>query len=192
MTIHSKRLDLILLTPAFIRAVLAHDMTTAEQLLGAKLPMDWTDCERLLILRLNQLEADPSLQPWLLRAMVRRTDRTMVGRISFHEAPDPEHYREIAPGAAEIGFEVFEPFRRQGYAHEASRALMQWANCEHRVSRFVVTIAPDNAASQALAAKLGFVRIGSHIDEIDGPEDILEFRVQATTAFELDNASGAT
>jgi RimJ/RimL family protein N-acetyltransferase len=182
MTIHSERLDLILLTPEFMRAILAHDMTTAEHLLGAKLPADWTDCERLLMLRLNQLEADPSLQPWLLRSMVRRSDRTMVGRIGFHETPGPEHYREIAPGAAEFGFEVFEPFRRQGYAHEASQALMQWANCEHGVSRFVVTIAPENAASQALAAKLGFVRIGSHIDEFDGLEDILELQMSSRTA----------
>lgn len=179
MVIHSDRLDLIPLTPDFMRAILRHDLGEVEHLLGSPLPADWTDCERLLSLRLGQLEADPSLQPWLLRAIVRRSDRIMVGHIGFHEAPGPEHYRDISPGAAEFGFEVFEPFRRQGFAREAALALMQWASQSHGVTKFVVTIEPDNEPSQALAAKLGFVRIGSHIDEIDGVEDILERRVLA-------------
>jgi RimJ/RimL family protein N-acetyltransferase len=58
-----------------------------------------------------------------------------------------------------------------------AEALMQWAHQVHGVTRFVVTIRPDNAPSQALAAGLGFVRIGSHIDEVDGLEDILEHRL---------------
>jgi hypothetical protein len=32
-------------------------------------------------------------------------------------------------------------------------------------------------ASRGLAAKLGFVRIGEHIDEVDGLEDMYEGRV---------------
>lgn len=40
-----------------------------------------------------------------------------------------------------------------------------------------MTIRPDNRPSQALTAQLGFVRIGSHIDDVDGLEDILEYRV---------------
>ncbi len=182
MTIHSERLDLILLPPECMRAILARDTIEAERLLGAKVPADWSAAERLLTLRLAQIEADPSVQPWLLRAMVRRSDRVMVGRIGFHEAPGPPHYHEISPGAAEFGFEVFEPFRRQGFAREASLALMQWAVETHGVTRFVLTIRPDNLPSQALAAQLGFTRIGEHIDEIDGLEEILELRVGHKTA----------
>ena len=54
---------------------------------------------------------------------------------------------------------------------------MHWAHLAHGVARFVMTIRPDNVPSQALAAGLGFVRIGSHIDEVDGLEDILERRL---------------
>jgi RimJ/RimL family protein N-acetyltransferase len=53
---------------------------------------------------------------------------------------------------------------------------MRWAHQIHGVTRFVLSIRPDNIASQALAAGLGFVRIGSHIDEVDGLEEILEHR----------------
>ncbi len=175
MTINTERLDLIPFSAAFMRASLAHDRAESERLLGVPLPADWPDCPGLLSLRLRQLEEDPALEPWLVRAMVRRSDRVMIGHIGFHEAPGPEHYREISPGAAEFGFEVYEPYHRRGYAREASLALMAWAHREHGVERFVLTIRPDNLPSQSLAASLGFVRIGSHIDEVDGLEDILEY-----------------
>ena len=42
-------------------------------------------------------------------------------------------------------------------------------------------VAPGNTASQNLAAQLGFKRIGSHMDEIDGEEDVLERVVDADT-----------
>ncbi|MGD9634428.1 MAG: GNAT family N-acetyltransferase [Pirellulales bacterium] len=175
LTIGSERLDLVPLGAAFIRASLAGNLRGAERLLGVPLPDGWPDCRELLALRLSQIEADSSLEHWLLRAMVLRAERVVVGFIGFHEAPGPEHYREIAPGAAEFGFRVYEPYRRRGFAHEASLALMEWAHRQHGVERFVLTISPTNAPSQALAAKLGFVRIGSHIDDVDGPEDILEY-----------------
>jgi ribosomal-protein-alanine N-acetyltransferase len=182
MTIHSERLDLKLLTTEFMLAVLHRDLTEAERLLGVPLLADWSDCERLLALRLAQIEADPAVQQWLLRAMVRRSDRVMVGRIGFHEALGPAHLQEISPGATEFGFEGFERFRRRGFAREAALALMQWARQTHDVRRFVLTIRPDNLPSQALAAQLGFTRIGEHIDEIDGLEDILQLWVETQTA----------
>jgi RimJ/RimL family protein N-acetyltransferase len=176
----SDRLDLIPMTPAFMRASLNHNIHEAEQHLQLSLPEGWPE-ERadLLSLRLKQLEDDPALQPWLLRAMALRGSGIMVGHIGFHTAPGADYLRPFSPGAAEFGFSVFPFFRRQGYAREASVALMRWARQAHNVRSFVMTIRPDNLASQALAAQLGFVRIASHIDEVDGLEDILEYRVSS-------------
>ncbi len=175
-TIHSERLDLVPLTPAFLRAMLEHDLAGAERILGVPLPDGLLDSTDVMALRLEQLEADPSLQPWLLRALVLRDRQVMVGYIGFHTAPGAEYLQPYAPGGVEFGFTVYAPFLRQGYAREASKALMHWAHLAHGVARFVMTIRPDNVPSQALAAGLGFVRIGSHIDEVDGLEDILERR----------------
>lgn len=69
---------------------------------------------------------------------------------------------------------MFEEYRRQGFAYEAAGALMNWARTEHGVKRFVVSISPENTPSLALAAKFGFRKIGSHIDEVDGLEEIFE------------------
>lgn len=173
MTLQSQRLDLIPMTPAFLRASLAGDLREAEEQIRATLPADWPCIRDVLLLRLQQLEADPTLQPWLLRAISLRECRTIIGYIGFHSAPGPEYLRLWSPDAVEFGFAIFPAHRRQGYAAEASRALMQWAHHVHGVTRFVMTIDPNNLPSQNLAASLGFKRIGSHVDEEDGIEDVL-------------------
>ena len=172
-TIHSERLNLVPLTPVFLRAVLEHDLAEAGRILGVPIPEDLLEITDAISLWLPRLEVDPTLQPWLARAMVHREGGVMVGHIGFHAAPGAENLRPHAPGGVEMGFTVFPPFLRQGYAREAAKALMGWAHQVHGVASFVLSIRPDNAASQALAAGLGFVRVGSHIDDVDGLEDIL-------------------
>lgn len=176
--ISTPRLDLIPMTPAFLRASLEGDLATAARTAGIALPESWPDNRYVLELRLSQLESDPALQPWLLRAMSLRDSGEMIGHIGFHDAPGAPHLEEWCPGGVEMGFTVFGPHRRRGLALEAAQALMQWAREVHGVSGFVVTISPQNTASQALAARLGFVRVGSHVDEIDGVEDILVRRAR--------------
>jgi len=182
-SIQSNRLELISMTPAFLRASLEGDIRKAEQELRRSVPAGWPGEDAgVLSLRLKQLADEPALQPWLIRAMVLRETATMVGHIGFHTAPDPEYLRPLSPGGVEFGFTVFPAFQRQGFAREAARALMDWAHQTHGVQRFVLSIRPDNLPSQRLAAQLGFLRIGSHIDEIDGLEEILERRVVSDDA----------
>jgi ribosomal-protein-alanine N-acetyltransferase len=178
MTICTERLDLIPMGVEFLRASLARDLVEAERVLGASIPEDWPSIpDWVLSIRLEQLEKDPALEPWLLRAMVLRSPRTMIGDIGFHGPPGEDCLEAVSPGAVEFGFGVFPAFRRQGYAREASVGMMDWARRNHGIPGFIVTVAPGNHASQALAAQLGFVKIGSHEDEVDGTEDILELRV---------------
>lgn len=180
--IASPRLDLEPLTPDFLRASLAGDRALCAAILGAAMPQEWPEpgYRDVLAMRLDQLRADPALQPWLMRAMVDRASRTMVGDIGFHTAPAPEYLRAYSPKAVELGFGVCGPCRRRGYAREAVAAMMQWAHGRHGVTEFIVSIRPDNAASQALVARLGFAKISSHVDEVDGVEDILELRLNDT------------
>jgi RimJ/RimL family protein N-acetyltransferase len=180
MLITSPRLELVPFSLEFMQASLRHDTHACSQILGASVPPAWPepDYRYVLDLRIGQLEADPALQPWLMRAMVDQETRTMVGDIGFHTAPAPEYLQPYSPNAVEFGFSVFPAYRRKGYAREAAKAMMQWAHEQHGITEFIMTIRPDNLPSQALAAQLGFVRIGSHVDEIDGVEDILELRLR--------------
>jgi len=175
--ISTDRLELRSLGPVFLRAILAGDCCEASQVLGATVPEECLGSRDVCRMRLEQLAYNPALQPWLLRAMIRRTDQQMVGHIGFHTGPDAEHLRELAPGGIEFGYTVFAPFRRQGFAREAVTALMQWATTEHGIRRFVVSIRPDNTPSLRLAAQFGFQRVGEHVDEVDGLEHIYRLDV---------------
>lgn len=178
MIIRTERLNLVPMSLEFMRASLEGRLTEAELLLGASLPDGWPDSRHVLEMRIRQLEANPALAPWLLRAVVLRATHAMIGRIGFHDAPGAEYLEPYSPGAAEFGYTIAPEHRRQGYAREGVTALMNWARTEHGVGSFVLCIGPNNVPSQSLAAGLGFRKIGSHLDDIDGEEDILELKME--------------
>lgn len=172
MTIRSARCDLVPMTPAFFDACLAGDRDGAATLLGLRIPDAWWEETSLMRRRRDDLRTDPTVQPFLLRAIGLRAARLMVGHVGFHGPPGMPHLATTAPGGLELGYTVFPSFRRRGLAREAVRALVAWARAVHGVERVVVSIAPTNLASLRLAAQLGFHRVGSHVDPDDGPEDV--------------------
>jgi RimJ/RimL family protein N-acetyltransferase len=170
--IHSPRLELIALSPDFLRASLGGDLETASRLVNLSVPRDWLDAKWLMDIRLPKLLSDPALEPWLLRAIGLRKTRTMVGFIGFHSRPGAEYLKPYAPDGVEFGYTIFPDYRKNGYASEAAQALMEWAAREHGVKRFVVSISPTNEPSLRLARKFGFRKVGSVTDPEDGVEDI--------------------
>lgn len=170
--IYSERLRLISMTPSFLAASLSGNRQAAAEVIGLTVPDEWFDKQRLMDIRLAQLEQDPTLQPLLLRAMALRDEPTMVGHIGFHSGPAPDYLRAYAPQGIEFGYTVYTPFRRQGYASEACAALMAWATAIHHITQFALTTAPDNIPSQRIAQRFGFVKVGEHMDEVDGLEEI--------------------
>lgn len=67
--------------------------------------------------------------------------------------------RELEPGfgdTPETGWALAASAHGKGYATEAMRAVVGWADSQLRTLRTVCMINPDNAASIAVAAKLGY------------------------------------
>jgi RimJ/RimL family protein N-acetyltransferase len=148
---------------AVLDAFIAGDLGRARELTDYKVPDDFPGrVLNVLELRRMQLAADPALAPWSARAIVRRQDRVMVGYINFHGPPGVNDIE--APGAAELGWSVFDAERRRGYATEAARRLMDWARAEHGVRRFISSTTPENAPSLRVHEKLGFSRTGQIVD----------------------------
>lgn len=158
------------MTIPFMRAIVANDVAAAAEELGAEVSEGLPDdLENFLRYRLAQVDVDPSIQPWLGRAMVLTDEaatRRAIGTIGFHGPPDDQ-------GRLEVGYRVEPDYRRLGFARESVAALFDWAASTHGIRRFVASISPTNDASLRLAAGFGFVHTGSHIDDIDGLE--LEF-----------------
>lgn len=96
--------------------------------------------------------------PWGPRSIV--VDGLVSGSIGFFGAPEP-----AADGVpeVEVGYGLVAKVRGRGIA---TRAL-QWAlsNCDREGVRVRASIAPDNAASLAVATRTGFTEIrGSNED----------------------------
>lgn len=135
----------------------------ARELVDYAVPADFPGtAAEVLEIRRVQLAADPARWPWSVRAMVRRDDRVMVGFVNFHGPPGTNDID--ADGAAELGWTVFPEHRRQGYATETARRLMEWARDEHGVRRFISSTTPENAPSLRVHEKLGFRRTGHIVD----------------------------
>jgi RimJ/RimL family protein N-acetyltransferase len=162
--IRTERLELVLLTRAWLQAFA--DGTPLPELGFADPGGFLADSGTLVRWRLQQLEADPGEEPWLLRAIVLRESGEAVGYVNFHAPPD-------ARGMVEIGYTVLPSHRRRGYAMEAATGMWDWA-ADNGARILRASISPDNEPSLAMIHRAGFVEVGSQIDEIDGLELIFE------------------
>lgn len=169
--IHAPRLDLVPMTPQFMRSMHRAGWAAASRLLGAEVPGEWRTGTRpwrqWLGTRAAEAEADASFIPWLPRVQLLRpadgsgTGPAVVGEAGFHGPPDEA-------GRVEIGYSVVSAYRRRGFAEEAVLALTASAAREHGVTRFRAAIAPENIPSLNLIRKLGFTQAGSRHHEVLG------------------------
>jgi RimJ/RimL family protein N-acetyltransferase len=166
LVIFTERLELVPLPPGILDSIARGDASAVARRLDAAVPDGWTDTIPARE-RLEQLAADPGERPWLVRAVVRRAPRRVVGNVGFHGAPD-DHRR------VEIGYGIVPSSRRQGYAREAIAGLTDWAFATGEARVCVASVSPRNAASLALARSLGFRQAGEQIDELDGLELVFE------------------
>jgi ribosomal-protein-alanine N-acetyltransferase len=83
--------------------------------------------------------------------ITRRADGEVLGLINYH-------HREARNRRVELGWLLIPGHGRQGYMTEATRAVIAYCIAELQVHRFEALIEPENAASQALARRLGFRR----------------------------------
>ncbi len=168
--IPSPRFELVSMSLAFMRHLHAGDFDAASAEMGALVPRTLReDLVDFLHYRIPALEADPSIQPWIGRAIVATLPdgrREAIGTIGFHGPPDES-------GRVEIGYSVEPSWRGRGVATECVAALLAWAEAQG-ISRFRASVAPGNDASLAIIRRLGFREVGSQIDEIDGLELVFE------------------
>ncbi len=172
-TLLSPRLALIALPGPVIDDVIGSGHGAFLELTGVGYPAEWpTEDRHVLGLRKRQISEGDDHR-WLLRAVVTRSDPTMVGRVGFHGPPD-------ADGVVEIGYRIDAPFRRRGFGFECAARLIEAAERLQAVSAVRASIAPENEPSLRIAKRLGFRLIGEQMDEIDGLELVFERKAEAT------------
>lgn len=104
-------------------------------------------------------------------AVDRKSDAKLIGMLSlFHawRALEPEFGEQ-----PEMGWIFAHEVHGQGMAGEACSAVLEWAEAKLDPTPIWAIIAPANAPSLKLAAKLGFERVGESIYH-DEPTTVLK------------------
>lgn len=122
-----------------------------------------------------KVQASLGQPPYGDRAIVRKTDGQMVGLCGLVPAFGPfyrliEGTENCRTNSAEIGlfYAVASGHRRQGYATEATLALIRFAFESLQVGRIVATTEADNTASIEVMRRLNFTI--RHNPELGTPE----------------------
>lgn len=116
---------------------------------------------RLRYIELVEGSGSPA-ELWLNWIVRRRRDDVAVGYVqaTVMNADDPKPWSYVA-------WTIGTPWQRQGYASEASLALVEWLTAAN-VAPIVATIHPDHAASNGVAGKIGL----HPTDQLDDGETV--------------------
>jgi len=168
--LRSPRLRLVPCAAAVARSADAGGASAVEALLGIRVDPSWPapDLREILLGYAEALEEDPSLYGWGLWLILDASGKELIGDLGLKGKPDED-------GSVEIGYGIVESFRRQGFATEAVRTLIEWAGSFPEVKRITARCYTVNFASIGVLEKLGFTQCG--ID--DG---ILEWELHCDSA----------
>ncbi len=164
------QLVLVRLRAPALEALLRGDLDAASRAAGAPLTPWLLEEGWLWRIRLDQLAENPADAEWIARAAQCEDGPdagSVVGHIGCHGGPDDR-------GMVEVGYTVDPVFRRRGHARAMLTQLLQQLQDDPRVRVVRATIAPDNVASLATIAGLGFTHAGEQWDEEDGLELVWE------------------
>jgi RimJ/RimL family protein N-acetyltransferase len=144
------RLRLVPVTDETVRAA-ARGKAALERAIGATIPEGWRGEYVFERGRRSAVRDRPRHA-----LVVRSADNVLVGEVRFEPLPQTTRFEEDW----EIGYAIAAPFRRQGYASEATGAVLDWLEGEG-VERIVAGCHMKNVASVRTLRKLGFELDGS-------------------------------
>ncbi|HYF95099.1 MAG TPA: GNAT family N-acetyltransferase [Symbiobacteriaceae bacterium] len=150
----------LLLMPAPLDLIEAVATSTRERVaFPAAVPGDWPDedLRDFLPTYARILAEDPEGACWGVWVIIEKASRTVIGDIGFKGAPDER-------GRVEIGYSVLPAWRRQGYAAEAARALVDWALADPDVMAVQAECLAANGPSARVLEKIGMRCRGRQAD----------------------------
>jgi RimJ/RimL family protein N-acetyltransferase len=152
----TERLRLVPITLDAIEAVLDHDKTRAEAVVGARFPDQWPNDDLVAIgfpYSRAALRSDPATRLWGDSLVLMRDEPRVIGSVVFHGMP--------AHGIAEVAYSIEESSRCRGYAVEAVDACVNWALDQPGVNAVQATTFPWHFASLGVIRRVGMVHVGN-------------------------------
>lgn len=168
-TLETERLRLVPPTEAHLPGERAFWIADRSRFVGGPQPEHrvW----RILALHLGHW----SLRGYGIFCVEEKSTGAHVGMVGLW---GPEPWPE-----AELAYHLYEGSEGKGYAAEAGRAVMDWNFGALGRDRLVSMIDPENAASQAVATRLGGANTGEKFDvNLDGSDLVDIWRYPAPKA----------
>jgi RimJ/RimL family protein N-acetyltransferase len=118
-------------------------------------PLNDEDSQKFFLTALEN--APPGDAGWLGWYCVQKHPRALIGNLGFRGPPDE--------GLVEIGYSLLPDFEGQGFATEATEALIDWAFSHRQVRKVIARTWPDHHSSIAVMRKCGLVFAGAGAEE---------------------------
>jgi ribosomal-protein-alanine N-acetyltransferase len=147
-TIETPRLTLVPFSLDLMKATITGKARLAE-LLKVAIPASWpgSDLAEALPVFAQNMEKKPEAPTWV-GLIIHKIDKTLIGDMGFHGAPDEN-------GTVEIGYSIASEYRNQGYATEMATALIHWAFQQTEIKVIIAETLKENTASIKVLTKVG-------------------------------------
>lgn len=162
--ITSARLHLVPFNKALYDAIVANDNETLGTLLNVQTPSSWTEFKDaiealpVLISIFDKLQGDDR---WGSYFIIHTQQKQLIGTGGYKGAPDEN-------GFVEIGYEIKEVCRNQGFATEAAKAFISFAKSQTGIKGIRAhTLAEENFSVKVLRT-CGFTFTGQLTEPEDG------------------------
>ncbi|MBD2440612.1 GNAT family N-acetyltransferase [Nostoc sp. FACHB-110] len=154
------RLNLVPFTLEVVKAAIIGNAELAS-FLGVKVLPDWQSEEfREILPDIADILCKYQFQrEWGWGSLIiHKAENMLIGYVMVKVIPDST----FSPtGSLEIGYYVAPSYRRQGYASEATKAVIDWALSQPGVQSVTAGCAPENLASKRVLEKIGMQLIES-------------------------------
>jgi len=170
-TLETPRLRIVPVTLEAIEAVLDHDKSRAEAVVGATFPDAWPNDDLVALgfpFSREALRTNPEVRLWGDSLVLLRDQPRVVGSVVFHGHP--------SDGVAEVAYSIEECSRGQGLASEATRACVEWALAQEGIAAVQATTFPWHLASLGVIRHLGMVQVGTRDHDTLGELLVFERR----------------
>jgi [ribosomal protein S5]-alanine N-acetyltransferase len=153
--IKTQRLELLPCSLEVAQAAANLDKSLVQQLLGVQVPDDWyqADVKDILPNYIQILKDQPSQLGWGIWLIIHQEKSTLIGDLGFSGNLTFEK-------TVEIGYGILPPYRQQGYATEATQALVDFAFSQLRVKKIIAHCPVNHIASIRILQKLGMQQLG--------------------------------
>lgn len=146
---NSKRLRLINCSQELLHTILEGDKRLAH-VLNVTVPPNWNSNSKTLFLDTLKKSNTTSIDlTWHIYLPIQKRTHTILGTCGFKGQPNKD-------GIVEIGYEIIQSHRNQGFATEITHCLTNFAFEDNRVTEIIAHTTPSKNSSTRVLEKNNF------------------------------------